>query len=349
METLLLFINRMVAPDSFVRTLICILIYVYQPITSTVFDFLLGCFKFGSSHVMISKTDLNCWTTTEYWLWAIFLYIPMLVSLTAIPLVFVLFMRLNRKRLHEGKLANCLGVFFDVYKRDYYWFEVASFARKILLAVSWNASLSLSFRVRGVHYFFYSLIFSGYWLLLVLFNPYRLRDENKFDKICYFVLIILCSFQEGSNIFSESIGVILSFLLTCAVTATLILFVLRHSVLGKAARKLKNMLVSRCIRKVRIQQSPTDKNDLHSQRISKHCEGISQSDSVVDESSEIQPHFIDRTPDREGNRQGAYVVPSSALPHAIFTETVHPFDFGSIRSSSSSSGAQSPYSREDEM
>jgi len=279
-------IVRYTSPASFVRSLINMLIYTYQPIVDITFTFFFGCFTTGGGvSVFIDKSDLNCWTSGAYWAWSVF-YLPVLAYIVLYPTLTVLFLRINKKNLENPHFKKYFGPLYDIYKPKYFWFEWVNFARRAALiggGVIAN-SLILAYGVTGIQFVAYSVILSLNYVAVHLANPFQNNSDNVAEKYSLFVTLFMLSIQEGTSDISESVGVIFAMLVTTISLIVLILYVVREFWLMKK-------IISKCNCLTRRKKKGSDSDEDE-----ENYDKMSRSDSMIDENAKDEQVAVEEMP-----------------------------------------------------
>jgi len=253
-------ITMYIFPHAFVRTFINILIYTYMPLVNVTFSFLLGCFATSrGKYVLIARTDLECWTTAEYWTWAI-LFIPAFIYIFVGPVILALFLAMNKKRLHTPKFMKYFGTLYSLYTPNMYWFELVNFMRRTLLvgAAIISNVLILSYNVSGVQYILYTLIISANYLILLRYDPYRIGGDNRVEKLSMFMLLVMMSVQEGTNELTESVGMLSSLFFMVVTLAFLIYWVFRENPIVKKIQGKIDSLINKIRDLLQKKPEPND-------------------------------------------------------------------------------------------
>lgn len=249
-------LDQYLSPASFVRTIINMLIFTYQPIVAITFQFFFACFMTGGGvRVFVDRSDLNCWTSGTYWMWSV-LFFPVMGYILFFPLSIVLFLRVNNKYLNNPNFKKYFGPLYDIYRPGYYWFEWINFARRAALiggGIIAN-TLILTEGVTGIQFVLFSLILSANYVIVHLTNPFDNKSDNFAEKYSLFVTLFMMSVQEGTSEFSEAIGVIFALIVTTLSLIILILYVVRENWLIKSVSQRITKLLS-CLRCKRTRKS----------------------------------------------------------------------------------------------
>jgi len=237
-------LNRYLSGAAWIRSILSVVVFAFQPIAFNLISFLLGCIYVNGEYVFIEKTNVQCYSNHLYWAWAIFFYVPLLFVVVAVPCAIMFLFSKKKYLLNDEEFAKYFDVWYGVYRRECYWFEGVQFVRKCALIFCSTLSnvLLLNFGTDGLEYVFFSIIFSANFLILIQYNPYTTRGENIMEKMSYFLLIIMIAAQEGSKSKAVSFGVIFAFIAFSVHLVTLSIFALWHNVL---VRKLRRRLKKR--------------------------------------------------------------------------------------------------------
>lgn len=136
-----------------------------------------------------SHLSVECGSTTFFILHGLAIFG---IALWLIILPMVLFGRLilNRKELREDKYRIGLGVLYNGYKLNYFWWGLITFAFKnvlMIFASVWNSA-------GAIHGMTLLVLCAMYCKILLILQPYSLKDHNRIEFVSFLVysIVIFC-------------------------------------------------------------------------------------------------------------------------------------------------------------
>lgn len=237
-------IYKFFAPSAFVRSFLSTFIFSFQPLTSLTMTYLLSCFSLvGGEYVMINNTNLQCWTNGSYWLWSL-IFIPVLILILFGPTFSAIILFINKKRLHNSGFKHYFGILYEIYKPEYFWFEWVFTTKKTFLIISTIVSqmLTISYGVDGLQFIFYAFVIVFTYIFILRYNPYRSPGDNAMEKVSLLISLLIIGVQEGTSIYTESVGMILGISLILICLFAIILHVIfENAFVKKIIRRIKSI------------------------------------------------------------------------------------------------------------
>jgi hypothetical protein len=175
------------------RTLVALILFSFQMITQTCFDFI-QCVSINSeSSVLYSRPDISC-KTQQYRDWSILIYILFAGYVALVPLIILGFLWSSRAQLSSKRNSSALlekwGILFEMFTARAYWWQFIVLARQILL-IGLNMAF---FDNPGQKYVSFTYFFLVMLLAHAVIKPYCNSADNFMEGGSLALLTMISAF-----------------------------------------------------------------------------------------------------------------------------------------------------------
>lgn len=209
----------------------CYSLFLIYPVVSAVNMRLYNCRKIGLHEYLVAEMSILCGKDSEPWhsaaLKNIFFVILWPIG---IPVVYLGILWISRKKLHLVKNRASLGLLYDAYEHDCWWFEMADMGHKLFMT-------GLIVFIPQTSYMCVGMGVATLYLFIILWlKPYLRKGDDRLALLAQTEIILLLFSGEVflrldgiSAAYEDIIGVILilmilSFLAFWIITTALVVY-----------------------------------------------------------------------------------------------------------------------------